>query len=59
MAAYSLYEALPIAIKLKRKGLKAFSSKQNVKEAAIVTGLDVYGVENVQEVIDFLEGKEI
>jgi magnesium chelatase family protein len=27
-----------------------------VKEAAIVTGLDVYGVENVQEVIDFLEG---
>jgi magnesium chelatase family protein len=28
-----------------------------VKEAAIVTGLDVYGVENVQEVIDFLEGK--
>jgi magnesium chelatase family protein len=27
-----------------------------VKEAAIVTGLDVYGVENVQEVID-LEGK--
>jgi magnesium chelatase family protein len=30
-----------------------------VKEAAIVTGLDVYGVENVQEVIDFLEGKEI
>jgi magnesium chelatase family protein len=27
-----------------------------MKEAAIVTGLDVYGVENVQEVIDFLEG---
>jgi magnesium chelatase family protein len=26
-------------------------------KAAIVTGLDVYGVENVQEVIDFLEGK--
>jgi magnesium chelatase family protein len=24
---------------------------------AIVAGLDVYGVENVQEVIDFLEGK--
>jgi hypothetical protein len=24
-----------------------------MKEAAIVTGLDVYGVENVQEVIDF------
>jgi magnesium chelatase family protein len=26
-----------------------------VKEAAIVTGLDVYGVENVQEVIDLEE----
>jgi magnesium chelatase family protein len=46
--------ALPIAIKAKEKGLKAFSSKV---KAAIVTGLDVYGVENVQEVIDFLEGK--
>jgi magnesium chelatase family protein len=45
--------------KPKRRGLKFFLPKQNVKEAAIVTGLDVYGVENVQEVIDFLEGKEI
>jgi magnesium chelatase family protein len=45
-------EGLPIAIK-KEEGLKVFLPKQNVKEAAIVTGLDVYGVENVQEVIDF------
>jgi magnesium chelatase family protein len=38
--------------KAKEEGFKGFfSSKQNVKEAAIVTGLDVYGVENVQEVI--------
>jgi magnesium chelatase family protein len=42
-------------IKGKREGL-GFSFLQNVKEAA-VAGLDVYGVENVQEVIDFLEGK--
>jgi magnesium chelatase family protein len=47
----------PIAIKAKEEGFKGFFSKQNVKEAAIVAGLDVYGVENVQEVIDFLEGK--
>jgi predicted ATPase with chaperone activity len=40
--------------KAKRR-VKAFSSK--AKCSAIVTGLDVYGVENVQEVIDFLEGK--
>jgi magnesium chelatase family protein len=48
----------PIAIKAKEEGFKGFFlPKQNVKEAAIVAGLDVYGVENVQEVIDFLEGK--
>ena len=50
--------ALPIAIKAKEEGFKGFFlPKQNVKEAAIVTGLDVYGVENLQEVIDFFEGK--
>jgi magnesium chelatase family protein len=50
--------ALPIAIKAKEEGFKGFFlPKQNVKEAAIVSGLDVYGVENVQEVIDFFEGK--
>lgn len=51
--------ALPIAIKAKEEGFKGFFlPKQNVKEAAIVTGLDVYGIENVQEVIDFFEGNE-
>jgi len=50
--------ALPIAIKAKEEGFKGFFLPiQNVKEAAIVTGLDVYGVENVQQVIDFFEGK--
>jgi magnesium chelatase family protein len=50
----------PIAIKAKEEGFKGFfPPKQNVKEAAIVAGLDVYGVENVQEVIDFLEEREI
>jgi magnesium chelatase family protein len=49
---------LPIAIKAKEEGFKGFFlPKQNVKEAAIVSGLDVYGVENVMEVIDFFEGK--
>jgi magnesium chelatase family protein len=52
MAAQPIRGALPIAIKAKEEGFKGFfSSKQNVKKAAIVTGLDVYGVENVQEVI--------
>ena len=49
---------LPIAIKAKEEGFKGFFlPKQNVKEAAIVAGLEVYGVENVLEVIDFFEGK--
>ena len=50
--------ALPIAIKAKEEGFKGFFlPKQNVKEAAIVAGLEVYGIENIQEVIDFIEGK--
>ncbi len=49
--------ALPIAIKAREEGFKGFIlPMQNVKEAAIVSGLDVYGVENIQEVIDFFEG---
>lgn len=49
--------ALPIAIKAKEEGFKGFFlPKQNVKEAAIVSGLEVYGVENVLEVINFFEG---
>jgi magnesium chelatase family protein len=50
--------ALPIAIKAKEEGFKGFFLPiQNVKEAAIVAGLNVYGVENVQDVINFFEGK--
>ena len=49
--------ALSIAIKAKEEGFKGFFlPMQNVKEAAIVTGLDVYGVQNVVQVIDFFEG---
>jgi magnesium chelatase family protein len=49
---------LPIAIKAKEEGFKGFFlPKQNVKEAAIVAGLDCYGLENISEVIDFFEGR--
>ena len=49
--------ALPIAIKAKEEGFMGFFlPKQNVREAAIVEGLHVYGVENLQQVIDFFEG---
>jgi magnesium chelatase family protein len=50
--------ALPIAIKAKEEGFKGFFlPKQNVKEAAIVSGINVYGIENIQEIIDFFEEK--
>lgn len=46
--------ALPIAIKAREEGFKGFIlPAQNAKEAAIVDGLEVYGVENISEVIQF------
>jgi len=49
--------ALPIAIQAKKEGFKGFILPLfNAREAAIVSGLDVYGVENIKEVIDFFTG---
>ncbi|MBT8186772.1 MAG: YifB family Mg chelatase-like AAA ATPase, partial [Croceitalea sp.] len=48
--------ALPIAIKAREEGYKGFILPlANAKEAAIVDGLEVYGVENIKEVIDFFD----
>lgn len=45
---------LPIAIKAREEGFKGIIlPKQNTREAAIVNDLDVYGIENIQEVIQF------
>ena len=47
---------LPIAIKAREEGFKGFIlPKQNAKEAAIVDNLEVYGVDNIQQVIDFFD----
>ena len=47
--------ALPISIKAKEEGFKGFIlPKKNAKEAAIVEGIDVFGVNNIKEVIDFI-----
>ena len=49
---------LPIAIKAREEGFKGIIlPKQNTQEAAIVNNLDVYGVENIKEVIDFFNGE--
>ena len=46
--------ALPIAIKAKEEGFKGFIlPKQNAREAAIVDGIEIYGIESIKEVIDF------
>ncbi len=48
---------LPIAIKAREEGFKGFIlPKHNAREAAIVNNLEVYGVENIREVVDFLNG---
>jgi len=50
--------ALPIAIKAREEGFKGLIlPKQNVCEAAVVNNLDVYGAENIKEVIHFFCGK--
>ena len=52
--------ALPIAIQAQKDGFEGFIlPKQNAKEAAIVNGLNVYGVEHLDEVVDFLSGNII
>lgn len=49
--------ALPMAIKARELGYKGFIvPKANEKEAAVVNNLDIYGVENIKEVIDFFNG---
>ncbi|MCK0191875.1 YifB family Mg chelatase-like AAA ATPase [Arenibacter sp. F20364] len=48
--------ALPIAIKAKEEGFKGFIlPSENAKEAAIVDDLEVYGIDNIKEVMDFFD----
>ncbi|SDX77677.1 magnesium chelatase family protein [Lutibacter oricola] len=50
--------ALPIAIKAREEGFKGFIlPKQNAKEAAIVNDLNVFGIENITEAINFFDNK--
>lgn len=49
--------ALPIAVKARELGFKGIIiPKQNAREAAVVNNLDVYGAENLKEVIEFFNG---
>jgi magnesium chelatase family protein len=49
--------ALPIAIKAREERFKGIIlPKENAREAAIVNDLEVLGVENIKELIDFFNG---
>ncbi|MDE7451943.1 MAG: YifB family Mg chelatase-like AAA ATPase [Paramuribaculum sp.] len=49
---------LPMAIKARSLGYKGMIvPKANATEAAVVNNLDVYGVDNLRKVLDFLAGK--
>ena len=55
----SIKGALPIAIQARKEEFKGLIlPKVNAKEAGMVNNLNVYGVENIQEVIDFFENDE-
>ena len=48
---------LPIAIKAKQEGFKGvILPAENAKEAAVVDGLEVYGISNIKQIIDFFNG---
>ena len=50
---------LPMAIEARRAGFKSMIvPKANATEAAVVNDIDVYGAENLTEVIDFLSGQK-
>ena len=49
---------LPIAIKAREEGFKGIvTPKANAREAAVVNNLEVYGVENIKEVIEFFNNE--
>lgn len=53
----SIKGALPIALKAKEAGFEGIIlPEQNAREAAVVEGLNVYGVNNIKDVIDFFNG---
>ena len=53
-AVQSIKGALPIAITARKEGFKGLIVPiQNAREAAMVTNIEVYGVQHINEVIDF------
>ncbi len=52
--------ALPIAIQAQKEGFRGFILPiQNAREAAVVSGLEVYGAKSISQVVAFLQGKDV
>ncbi|MEK7395844.1 MAG: YifB family Mg chelatase-like AAA ATPase [Candidatus Poribacteria bacterium] len=52
--------ALPIAISVRNAGITGLIlPKDNVKEASVVSGINIYPAENLRQVVDFLNKDEI
>ena len=50
--------ALPITVEARKKGIKRIILPKNSSiEASIVDGIDVYGIENLNDVVEFLNGE--
>jgi len=48
---------LPIALRAREEGFKGvIVPSKNAREAAVVEGLDVFGMENLKDVVDFFNG---
>ncbi len=55
-----IHGVLPMAIEAKRKGrTRLIVPSANAAEAAIVNGIEVYGVENLRQAWDFITGQRI
>ena len=49
---------LPVALEARRRGKRAlFVPAANAREAAMVEGIDIYGVQNLRETFEFLSGE--
>lgn len=54
----SVKGALPISIRARKEKFKGLIvPKQNEREAAVVNNLDVYGMESIMDVVNFLNGE--
>src|SRR5215212_1719750 len=57
-AVRSVRGVLPAAIEARRRGKKAlFVPEANAREAAMVEGIDIYGVQNLRQTFQFIRGE--